>query len=93
MDKIMLNNSEYELIENYKNGFDLESIKEKYTEYVNDFDYIIGDYAYGKLRLKGFYDKKNKKCKPLNNIENKDKYLKNECAYECRYFILKKMGG
>ena len=93
MDKIMLNNSEYELIENYKNGFDLESIKEKYTEYFNDFDYIIGDYAYGKLRLKGFYDKKNKKCKPLNNIENKDKYLKNECAYECRYFILKKMGG
>lgn len=93
MEKITINDIKYELIENYKKGFELEDVKEKCTDYFNDFDYIIGDYAYGKLRLKGFYDKQNKKCKSLNNIQNKDKYLKNECAYECRYFVLKKIGG
>ena len=93
MDKITINNIDYELIENYKNAFKIDEINEKCTDYFNNYDYIIGDYAYEKLRLKGFYDKDNKKCKPLNNIENKDEYLKKECAYECRYFILKKIGG
>ena len=30
---IEINNVKYNLIENYKDGFDLEAVKEKYTEY------------------------------------------------------------
>ena len=53
MKTIKLDNNEYELIENYKDGFDLDSLKEKYTDYFYDYDYILGDWAYDKLRLKG----------------------------------------
>lgn len=88
--KYKLNEIEYELIENYKDGFDYEILKEKTTEYFNDFDYILGDWSYGKLRLKGFCDKNNKLLKPYNDIKNYKDYIKNECAYDCKWFLLKK---
>ena len=88
---IKINDIDYEIIENVKDGFDKEVVLEKCTDYFNDFDYIVGDWAYNKLRLKGFYDKKNVKCSKLNNIENLEKYLKNNCAYGCRWFEIKKI--
>ena len=59
-----------------RNGYDKEAVESKATDYFMPFDYIVGDWAYGKLRLKGFYDKSNKKCREINNIEFLDKYLK-----------------
>ena len=83
--------SDYNLIENYKDGFDLEATKEKYTDYFEPYDYIIGDYSYGKLRLKGFCTKLNKICNKINDIKFKDDYIKNLCSYECKYYILEKV--
>ena len=90
MKKITIHEKEYEIIEDYKNGFDLSTIEEKLTDYFDPFDYIVGDWAYGKLRLKGFCDKTNHIYRELNDINNKDAYIQNECAYQCRYFVLKK---
>lgn len=86
-----IENNTYELIKDYKNAFDLDAIKERYTEYFEDYDYILGDWSYGKLRLKGFCNKENSKFKEINNIENIDQYIKNNGAYDCKYFILKKI--
>ena len=88
---IEVNNKKYELIKNYKDAFDKEEFLSKCTDYFYDYDYIVGDIAYGKLRLKGFYDEKNKKVKKLNNIKNVDEYLKKYCANDCKYFIVKKL--
>lgn len=90
MEKIKLEDNTYEIVKDYKNGYNKEELENKYTDYFSDFDYIVGDWAYGKLRLKGFYDKKNKNCKEINNIENLDKYLKENCAFECSYFVAKR---
>ena len=87
---IEINNIKYKLIEEYKDGYDEASFKEKYTEYFEPYDYIIGDWSYGKLRLKGFYESANKKCKKLNDIAGLEAYIENECAYGCRWFQLKK---
>lgn len=86
-----LNDFEYELIENYKDAFDLETVLNRITDYYDDYDYIVGDFAYGKLRLKGFCDKNNKLYKEYNDISKKDEYVKKECAYDCKYFVLKKI--
>lgn len=91
MKKYKINDLEYELLENYKDGFDLDSVSEKMTDFFELYDYIVGDWAYGKLRLKGFCNKKNKFYKKINNYEGMHQYIKNDCAYECRYFILKKI--
>jgi uncharacterized protein YutD len=88
--KIILENNEYELVENVREGLDLDNLKEKYTDYFEPYDYIVGDWAYGKLRLKGFYDEKNKNVTDINNINNVKKYLGNNCAYNCKFFIIKK---
>lgn len=89
--KILLENQEYEVIKDVKDGFDLEELKNKYTDYFYDYDYIVGDWAYSKLRLKGFYDSKNKKATKINDYKTVDNYIKNNCAYNCRYFIVKKV--
>ena len=91
MNKVMLENQEWELIENYKEGYDEETLKEKYTDYFENYDYIVGDWSYGKLRLKGFCKKINKLCNKTNDIKFKDDYIKNLCSYECKYFVVQKI--
>lgn len=86
-----IENNEYELIKDYKHAFDYDVIKESYTEYFDDYDYILGDWSYGKLRLKGFCNKNNPKFKPLNDIDTAEEYIKTNGAYDCKYFILKKI--
>lgn len=82
---------EYKLIKNNKECFNLEEIEKKITDYFKDYDYIVGDYAYSKLRLKGFTKKFNKLNRDINDFENVDKYIKENCAYGCKYFILEKI--
>ena len=88
--EITINNHKYELIKNYRDAYNEEEFQSKCTDYFYDYDYIVGDIAYGKLRLKGFYDSKNKKANKINNYKNIEEYLKNNCAVDCRHFIIKK---
>ena len=90
MKDIILNDIKYELVTNVREGYDSEEVKSKTTDYFIPFDYIVGDWAYGKLRLKGFYDSKNRNCKDINNIKNLEKYINENCAFNCKYFVLKK---
>ena len=87
---IKLEDIEYELIKNYKDGYDEELLKNKYTDYFEPYDYIFGDFSYDQLRLKGFYEHNNPSVNKNNDIEILDNYIINYCAYDCRYFLLKK---
>ncbi len=91
MEKIILENTEYELVKNVGEGFNLEVLTEKYTDYFEPFDYIVGDWAYGKLRLKGFCDADNKNYKPFNDKEKIENYIKEKCAYGCKWFVIKRV--
>lgn len=88
---IELENNKYKLIEDNKDGFDEELVKEKFTSFFEIYDYVVGDIAYSKLRLKGFYKNTNKNANPHNNYNNVQKYIKENCAYGCKYFILEKV--
>ena len=88
---VVVDENEYVLEKNYKEGFFEEDFKEKYTDYFEPFDYIFGDYSYDSLRLKGFYKKQNKNCRNINCIDTLDSYIKDFCSYDCRYFLLKKV--
>lgn len=91
MKEVKIENYCFEIIENIDNCFDIELFKSMCTDYFFAFDYIIGDYAYNKLRLKGFCEPHNKNYKQINDIKGKDNYLKERCAYKCKYFVLKKV--
>ncbi len=88
--EIMVDGKVYLLVKNYRDAFVEEMFLERYTSYFSGYDYIVGDIAYNKLRLKGFYDDKNKKVKEFNNYRYLEKYLKENCAVSCKYFVLKK---
>lgn len=90
MKTILLNDNNYQLIENKNNCFNTEEVIPKFTEYFDTFDYVLGDYSYGKLRLKGFYDSANSCKTAINDVSQWKEYIKNYCAYECNYFLLKK---
>ncbi len=90
MKEIIINDVKYIVKKDYNDAIDVEEIKAKMTDYFLDFDYVVGDWSYSKLRLKGFYESNNKNVKDINNINNLDDYLTNYCAYGCKYFVLKK---
>ena len=89
--QVEIENNKYEIIVDYRDAFDLDEFKNRYTDYFANYDYIVGDWAYGKLRLKGFYDDKNKNANRINKYSNLDKYIKDNCAYGCKYFVAKKI--
>ncbi len=90
MKNIIINEKNFEIIKDYNDAINIEEISDKLTDYFNNFDYVVGDWSYGKLRLKGFYEDKNKNASEINKISLVDDYINNYCAYGCKYFILRK---
>lgn len=88
---IEINNQKYEVVENDDNCLDIETLKEKITDYFDDYDYIFGDFSYEKVRLKGYNSSDNKKATKINNIKDLDNYKKNYCSYGAKTFLLKKI--
>ncbi|MBQ4583887.1 MAG: YutD family protein [Bacilli bacterium] len=89
--EIVINNMTYQIKKNVKDALENAVLEEKITDYFDNFDYIVGDWAYGKLRLKGFNNKTNKNYKKINDIDNVENYINSFCAYGCRWFILEKV--
>ena len=87
---ITIGKNTYKIIKEEKNGFDMDAFKERFTDYFEPYDYIVGDWAYGKLRLKGFNDKRNPHYNKLNDASTNESNIEDYCAYGCKYFILKK---
>ena len=91
MKKVLINNVEYEVVRNDQDCLDTSVLAEKITEYFDPYDYIFGDYAYEKVRLKGFYESNNKNANKINDIKNLDDYITNYCSYGSKIFLLKKI--
>lgn len=87
---IDVDGKKYKLVKDYKDAFNEEEFLSKFTDYFYDYDYIVGDISYGKLRLKGFNLKNSSGFNSINDYSRLEKYLKENCSYDCKYFILKK---
>lgn len=88
---IELYGNNYKIIENIKDGFQEDILKEKYSDVLKKYDFIVGDWGYNQLRLKGFYDDQNSKATFDTKISTLDDYLYEYCNFGCAYFVLKKM--
>ncbi len=92
MKKIEINGIEYEIVSDDYKCVDKKLLDAKVTDYFKDYDYIFGDISYDKIRLKGYYDSKNKKVKEINDIKYVEKYKLEYCSYGAKTFLLKKIG-
>ncbi|MBR3145732.1 MAG: YutD family protein [Bacilli bacterium] len=91
MKKVVINGVEYEVIRNDQDCLDTAILEEKLTDYFDSYDYIFGDYAYEKVRLKGYYESNNKNANKINDIKYLDDYIKEYCSYGSKTFLLKKV--
>lgn len=89
--EITLGNIKYVVTKNVKDALNLEELEQRFTEYFESFDFVLGDYSYGKLRLKGFCEKGNKNFKSINDIATLDRYIEKYCAFGCRHFVISKV--
>ena len=87
--RIKIDGRPYDLVENYHEGFNAERLGERFSQILTKYDYIVGDWGYDQLRLRGFYEIGSKKGSPYQSIERLDDYLYEYCNFGCAYFILK----
>lgn len=79
----------FELIENYRECFNEEQFIARYSDILDKYDYIVGDYGYDQLRLKGFYKDSNKKAEMSKRFSNIQDYIFEYCIFGCPYFVLR----
>ncbi|PNQ78423.1 YutD family protein [Paenibacillus sp. F4] len=80
----------YELLQDHKNGWNPEAFRDRYSEVLDRYDYIIGDWGYNQLRLKGFYRDGHPKANKDTSIVVLDDYINEYCNFGCAYFVLQK---
>ncbi|HCW8662357.1 TPA: YutD family protein [Staphylococcus aureus] len=79
----------FELIKNYRECFNEEQFIARYSDILDKYDYIVGDYGYDQLRLKGFYKDSNKKAEMSKRFSNIQDYIFEYCNFGCPYFVLR----
>lgn len=88
---IELHGKTYEIIEDKKNGYEAERLNERFSDILTKYDFIVGDWGYNQLRLRGFYNDQNMKAAFDSKISTLDDYLYEYCNFGCAYFVLKKI--
>ncbi len=87
---ILIGGKSYELLKDHKNGWNPEAFRDRYSEVLDRYDYIVGDWGYNQLRLKGFYRDKHPKATKDTAFSGMVDYINEYCNFGCAYFVLQK---
>ncbi len=87
---ILSHGNAYELWINHKNGWNAEIFRERYNDVLDRYDFIVGDWGYSQLRLKGFFKDNNTKATKDLTIQALHEYLSEYCNFGCAYFVLER---
>lgn len=88
---LTLNGDKYQVLEDYREALDIDILEERYSDFLKKYDYIVGDIAHSKLRLRGFFEDRNKKVPIDMRISHLEDYLYEYCNFGCQYFVLKRL--
>jgi len=87
----MAGGNAYSLVHEYKNGWNPEAFRERYSEVLERFDYVVGDWGYNQLRLRGFYRDGHPRAGKEFAISNFIDYINEYCNFGCAHFVLAKL--
>lgn len=90
---LMISERHYRLVSNHRDGFNPEALGERFTDVLSRYDYIVGDWGYDQLRLKGFFRAEDRKASPEQRIDSLEDYLYEYCNFGCAYFVIERIGG
>ncbi|MBH5317487.1 YutD family protein [Paenibacillus sp. GSMTC-2017] len=90
---IHIGGKSYELIHENRSGWNPEAFRNRFSEVLERYDYIIGDWGYNQLRLKGFFKDNHQKATKESTFSAVSDYINEYCNFGCAYFILEKQSG
>src|SRR5690606_8293479 len=73
-----------------KSGWNAEAFRNRYSEVLERYDYIVGDWGYEQLRLKGFFKDGSSKATKESVFSFVVDYINEYCNFGCAYFVLEK---
>jgi uncharacterized protein YutD len=88
---IVIQGNQYEIIEDFKEGWKEDEFKARYSDILTKYDYIIGDWGYNQLRLKGFFEDNHPKATYDTKISSLSEYVYEYCNFGCAFFVIKKV--
>lgn len=71
----------FELIKDHKEAFEVKAFNDRYVDYLDKYQFIVGDVSAEKLRLKGFFEK---------DVELIPDFLMESAVPNGPYYILKR---
>lgn len=87
----MAGGNAYSLFHEHKDGWKPEAFHERFSEVLERFDYIVGDWGYNQLRLRGFYKDGHPRATKESTISSFVDYINEYCNFGCAYFVLNKL--
>jgi uncharacterized protein YutD len=88
---VTVEGNDYEVVEDVRDGWIEDDFKSRYSEILGKYDYIVGDWGYEQLRLRGFFDDANRKSAYDTKISTLEEYIYEYCNFGCAYFVLRKV--
>ncbi len=79
---IETDHGKFELVKDYKEALEIKVFNDRYVEYLDKYDYIVGDYSADMLRFKGFLEESK------HTIPD---YLMESATPNAPYFVLKRI--
>ncbi|WP_268913189.1 YutD family protein [Lentilactobacillus sp. SPB1-3] len=82
-----VNDHKYEIDRQFLDAFDFEDFRQRYNPAFSQYDYIVGDYSYDQLRMKGFFevDRANVQGPFANEITD---YVLELVNFGAKYFVV-----
>lgn len=90
MERVRVNGKTFRLIKDFRNAWKVEDFKRRYSDILDKYDFVVGDWGYSQLRLKGFFYDNHAKATRETKISYLEEYLNEYCNFGCPYFVLKK---
>lgn len=91
--QITIGDKKYRIVKDHREAFDAERLGERYSDVLSRYDYIVGDWGYDQLRLRGFFSESNRKAAPEQRIDTLEDYLYEFCNFGCAYFVIERLGS
>ncbi|MFC4653012.1 YutD family protein [Lactococcus nasutitermitis] len=81
----------FHIVRDFRDAFDAEKLEQRFSDVFDKYDYLVGDFGFEQLRLKGFFSMSRKKMAADTKIDHLEDYLNEYCNYGCPYFVLRRV--
>lgn len=88
---IFINERPYRLVKNYREAYDQQKMAARFSDFLEKYDFIVGDIAADQLRLQGFYKDGTKGIARSQQISALQDFLYEEANFGAPFFVLENL--